>query len=916
MAGPTLALYRRYRPESFADVIGQEHVTDPLRQALRTGRVNHAYLFSGPRGCGKTTSARILARCLNCAGPDGTAQGPTDTPCGVCPSCVELARGGPGSLDVVEIDAASHGGVDDARELRERATFAPARDRYKVFVVDEAHMVSPQGFNALLKLVEEPPEHVMFVFATTEPDKVLGTIRSRTHHYPFHLVPPEALLRYLETLCASEGVPVGKGVLPLVVRAGGGSVRDSLSVLDQLIAGADEGGVDYERAISLLGYTHASLLDDVVDALAAGDGGSVFRVVDRVVESGHDPRRFVEDLLERLRDLVVVRAVGEGARAVLRAVPDDQLARMRRQADSLGAAELSRAADVANAALTEMVGATSPRLHLELLCARLLLPVADAGERGLGARLDRLERRLGVPATGPTGVRPAPAPAAGPEPAAPPAPRGPEAVAAPAEEATARAAAGPGAAGAAEPDRDTARGSTSPGSTGPGSADPSSAGPAGPPSTDPAGPAPTRDGDGRPGGDRAPVEQPPRSAPEPERPQPGGGAGPAGGDVDTVRRMWVDVLERVSSLRRATWSLVSQHARVHEVSGGAVRLAFSSSGLADAFRRGPHGDVVRRALVDVIGLDLPVEPVVDGGGGPPEAPRGGGGPGPAATAPAAPRPGAPAPPAAPSAAPARGQDRSSRQDLSSEHDRSSEQGRGREPGQDQPREPGRDRPRSGEESQGRPAARRPEPAADEDDWPEPATPGAGRPGGAARERPATDDHGGGAPAGRETGRPADGAATGRARGAGGPVEHGASGEPERGPERQQQRGRSRGGGREDRGTAAGTPAPPADWDDLPPAEPPDDDAPPEPDDAPSRRPAADGAARATAPDRPEAAPPPRPAAEPGSSERPVAERPSSERRATERVGGAPSGARAPEASAASAQAPGPGSSAALSGAAA
>ncbi|GAA3225239.1 DNA polymerase III subunit gamma and tau [Oerskovia jenensis] len=384
------ALYRRYRPETFAEVIGQDHVTGPLRQALRSGRVNHAYLFSGPRGCGKTTSARILARTLNCA--RNTEETPIDTPCGECSSCVELARGGSGSLDVIEIDAASHNGVDDARELRERATFAPARDRYKIFILDEAHMVTPQGFNALLKLVEEPPPHVKFIFATTEPDKVIGTIRSRTHHYPFRLVPPDVLGPYLEQLCAAEGVTIGTGVVPLVVRSGGGSVRDSLSVMDQLIAGAEAGNVDYERAVDLLGFTHASLLDDVVEALAARDGASIFRVVEQIITTGHEPRRFVEDLLERLRDLIVISVSGGAADAVLRDVPSDQLERMKSQAQSLGAAELSRAADLVNAALTEMSGATSPRLHLELLCARLLLPGVDDGAAGLAARIDRLER--------------------------------------------------------------------------------------------------------------------------------------------------------------------------------------------------------------------------------------------------------------------------------------------------------------------------------------------------------------------------------------------------------------------------------------------------------------------------------------------------------------------------------------------
>jgi DNA polymerase-3 subunit gamma/tau len=384
------ALYRRYRPETFAELIGQSQVTDPLRTALRTDRVNHAYLFSGPRGCGKTTSARILARCLNCA------EGPTDTPCGVCPSCVELARDGGGSLDVVEIDAASHNGVDDARDLRERAAFAPARDRYKIFILDEAHMVTTQGFNALLKLVEEPPEHVKFIFATTEPEKVIGTIRSRTHHYPFRLVPPAQMLDYVQQLCVAEKVEVQGGVLPLVVRAGGGSVRDTLSLLDQLIAGSEGSTINYERAVALLGYTHGALLDEVVDAIAARDAGAVFGAVDRVVQTGQDPRRFVEDLLERLRDLIVVAATRDGASAVLRGVPLDEIDRMSTQASAFGAAELSRAADVVNTALTEMTGATSPRLHLELMVARLLVPAADETERGALARVERLERRMGI----------------------------------------------------------------------------------------------------------------------------------------------------------------------------------------------------------------------------------------------------------------------------------------------------------------------------------------------------------------------------------------------------------------------------------------------------------------------------------------------------------------------------------------
>jgi DNA polymerase-3 subunit gamma/tau len=382
-----LALYRKYRPRTFSEVIGQEHVTEPLMQALRTGRVNHAYLFSGPRGCGKTSSARILARSLNCA------KGPTPEPCGECDSCLALAPDGPGSIDVIEIDAASHGGVDDARDLRERAFFAPVAGRYKVYVIDEAHMVSSAGFNALLKLVEEPPDYVTFVFATTEPEKVLGTIKSRTHHYPFRLVPPGVLRPFLESLCEREGISVEPAVFPLVVRAGAGSVRDSLSVLDQLIAGAGPAGVSYARAVALLGVTDAALIDEMCDALAAGDGAGAYTAIDRVVEAGHDPRRFASDLLERLRDLIVLQQVPDAAAKGLLDGSDDELARMSEQARRFGSATLSRLADIVHNGLTEMRGTTAPRLLLELVCARMLLPGADDSPAALLQRLERLERR-------------------------------------------------------------------------------------------------------------------------------------------------------------------------------------------------------------------------------------------------------------------------------------------------------------------------------------------------------------------------------------------------------------------------------------------------------------------------------------------------------------------------------------------
>lgn len=601
--------------------------------ALRKNRVNHAYLFSGPRGCGKTTSARILARCLNCA------EGPTDTPCGKCPSCIELARGGSGSLDVIEIDAASHGGVDDARDLRERATFAPVRDRYKIFIIDEAHMVTSAGFNALLKIVEEPPEHIKFIFATTEPDKVIGTIRSRTHHYPFRLVPPEPLMKYLELLCHQENVPVAPGVLSLVIRAGGGSVRDTLSVLDQLMAGAGPNGLDYELAVALLGYTHASLLDDVVDAVAAADAATVFRAVDRVIQTGHDPRRFVEDLLERFRDLIIVQAMPESAQAILRGVPEDQIARMRNQATNLGAAELSRAADVTNTALTEMTGATSPRLHLELLCARILLPSSEETERGIAARIDRVERRLNY--AGDAGI---PAAASGTPSAAASSPAvAPVAQSAPAQAPAAAVsvpAAAPASAPAPAPVQAPAPASSpvqapvpvsetssAPVSRGPLSAprvstndwpvDESTAAQRpvqNAPSTKPAAatappaapqPAPQT----APASQTTPAAQTaPASQPAPASKQ----APAAGGDVEALRRAWPEVLQTLTKIKRSTWALVEPNAQVAQFDGQVLTLAFTTAGLAGAFGRADHSENLRQAIHKTIGIDCQIVAVAGG----------------------------------------------------------------------------------------------------------------------------------------------------------------------------------------------------------------------------------------------------------------------------------------------------------------
>ena len=561
------ALYRRYRPETFAELIGQSQVTDPLRTALRTDRVNHAYLFSGPRGCGKTTSARILARCLNCA------EGPTDTPCGVCPSCVELSRDGGGSLDVVEIDAASHNGVDDARDLRERAVFAPARDRFKIFILDEAHMVTPQGFNALLKIVEEPPEHVKFIFATTEPEKVIGTIRSRTHHYPFRLVPPAQMLDYVQTLCDSEKVTVEPGVLPLVVRAGGGSVRDTLSLLDQLMAGSEGDVVDYERAVALLGYTHGALLDEVVDALGARDAAAAFGSVDRVIQTGQDPRRFVEDLLERLRDLIIVAATSGNAQAVLRGVPQDQLDRMVQQATTFGTAELSRAADVVNAALSEMTGATSPRLHLELMVARMLVPSSDDTERGALARVERLERRIGVEQD-----------AAAPAPRVTPARPAVELVETPPVTTAAAKApevALPEVSTSSTTERPTTEATVSTSST-----------------TDTS----TTDS--------------PTTAPV---------AAKAAGEVtlEQLRNAWPEVLESVQKTKMSAWAVVYT-ATARALDGDVLTLSFVSQADVDSFKQ-PQGsgegvsEVLRRAIVEVLGLRVKFIAKADASAEPPAA---------------------------------------------------------------------------------------------------------------------------------------------------------------------------------------------------------------------------------------------------------------------------------------------------------
>ncbi|MEO7194760.1 MAG: DNA polymerase III subunit gamma and tau [Pseudonocardiaceae bacterium] len=535
-----LALYRKYRPAAFAEVVGQEHVTEPLRTALAAGRINHAYLFSGPRGCGKTSSARILARSLNCV------QGPTPDPCGVCPSCVALAPEGPGSIDVVELDAASHGGVDDARDLRDRAFYAPAESRYRVFIIDEAHMVTTQGFNALLKIVEEPPEHLVFVFATTEPEKVLATIRSRTHHYPFRLLPPSTMRGLLERICAAEGVQVEPRVYPLVIRAGGGSARDSLSVLDQLLAGAGAEGATYARAVALLGITDVTLIDDMVSALAAQDGATVFATIDRLVEAGHDPRRFASDLLQRFRDLVLLRVAPEQACRGLVEASEDQLATMTAQAEALGASSLTRFAELTHTGLTEMRGATAPRLLLELLGARMLLPTVAEGDGAVLHRLERLERRL----------------AAQPPTAQPPtAQLDVDAEAPPRTMRVAVPEPTPAAGRPTAPDRPVTRLET---------------------------------------------QRPDAQRPQPQSPAQPQSQPPAGQlDVAAVRRVWPALLDAVREQSRATQALFS-NSTASAVEGSTLVLTLPTAPLARRLGEERNVEMIKRALRDVLKVDWQV----------------------------------------------------------------------------------------------------------------------------------------------------------------------------------------------------------------------------------------------------------------------------------------------------------------------
>jgi DNA polymerase-3 subunit gamma/tau len=519
----SLALYRKYRPSTFSEVIGQEHVTEPLSNALESGKIHHAYLFSGPRGCGKTSSARIMARSLNCE------KGPTPNPCGQCQSCKDLVANGPGSIDVIELDAATHGLVDDARDLRDKAFFAPVSSRYKIYIIDEAHQLGPGAANALLKVVEEPPPHVLFIFATTEPEKLISTIRSRTHHYPFRLVPPGILAEHLEKICESEGIKVAKGVIPLVVRASGGSVRDALSVLGQLLAGAGKAGVTYEIAIQLLGYTDGALLDEAIDAMAARDGATLFKAIDRVIESGHDPRRFTQDFLERLRDLIIVGAVEESASQILREIPEDQLQRMRAQASIIGTANLIRSADIVAAGLTQMRGATAPRLMLELICGRILLPGSD--DIGLVSRIERLELRENISVPQPVTAK--------------------AEVKAETKKVEAKVEV-----------KEEAKEEV-----------------------------------------KAPIRA---AAPTPSANKP---TGPI--DAAALRRFWPEVIENVKKRRRLTWSLLSSSAHVLSVDENAITIGIVNAGARDSFTRSGSDEILRAAFVDVTGLDLKIECVVD-----------------------------------------------------------------------------------------------------------------------------------------------------------------------------------------------------------------------------------------------------------------------------------------------------------------
>ncbi|MFD9943233.1 DNA polymerase III subunit gamma and tau [Nonomuraea sp. NPDC059023] len=630
----SLALYRKYRPGTFAEVKGQDHVTEPLRQALRMGRINHAYLFSGPRGCGKTSSARILARSLNCE------KGPTPDPCGECESCVALSATGPGHLDVIEIDAASHGGVDDARDLRERAFFAPVSARYKIYIIDEAHMVTREGFNALLKLVEEPPPHLKFIFATTEPEKVIGTIKSRTHHYPFRLMPPATLRALLEEILSSENVPFEPTALPLVVRAGAGSARDSLSILDQLLSGAEDDGVTYAKAVSLLGYTDGDLLDEVIGAFAERDGAKVFGAVNRVIEGGHDPRRFAADLLERFRDLVILANVPEAASSGLLDRPADELERLVLQAASMGPAELTRAAEVFNAGLTEMRGATSPRLLLELMCARVLLPGAAAGEEALLARLERLERGGVVaqmaartpPSSGTAGAsgHPGASGSAG----AVSGGVGAGGAAAVGHGAAQAAQGNPGGASAGVaggdwPDavRPGAGGTGMPGgsavvSGGAAVVSGDSTGASGSPAGTPGGSAGGHAGDGTAGGSAGATDGGSAVA------DAGGmatGQAVAGGP-GAILSQWPAVLAALKQRSIVVWANVSTNAQVVGVEGNIVTLGFAQVGAMKNFTGGGKDAVVASALGDVLGGKWRVEAVVGGSpapGGRGGAPQGG-----------------------------------------------------------------------------------------------------------------------------------------------------------------------------------------------------------------------------------------------------------------------------------------------------